>query len=240
MFLPADHATARDAMFAPLPSECDWSEASLSMQKLRAMTTDEVLDACKGVELECGKVLNLHLDSVICDQDVIHATFTAVLEADVENFNDLAWRSLIANLLDLDLDAIQGISVESGSTIVRTEVEVEPDPIVGEGVVVFDDAAGAMSALVTDDGEAMKCFRIPAVAQTGNGTLVAFAEGRTSKKCLDSTSREIMFRRSMDGGKTFGEVAIAAGNSTYPVRVAGPIPSRASLPPRLTPFISET
>ena len=105
---------------------------------------------------------------------------------------------------------------------------------------VFDDAAGAMSALVTDDGEAMKCFRIPAVAQTGNGTLVAFAEGRTSKKCLDSTSREIMFRRSMDGGKTFGEVAIAAGNSTYPVRVAGPIPSRASLPPRLTPFISET
>ena len=97
------------------------------------------------------------------------------------------------------------------------QVFAEKHADVSDGLMIFDDAASDAASKITDDGTRPGCFRIPAAAQTGNGTLIALAEARLSSGCGDNTAREIMYRRSVDGGQSFGGVAIAVGNSTYAV-----------------------
>lgn len=60
------------------------------------------------------------------------------------------------------------------------------------------------------------CFRIPAVVETNDGTLLAFAEGRRSSGCDDSGDIDTVLRRSHDGGNTWGpiEVVFDAGVDT--------------------------
>ncbi|WP_168211716.1 sialidase family protein [Ruania zhangjianzhongii] len=60
------------------------------------------------------------------------------------------------------------------------------------------------------------CFRIPAVVETNDGTLLAFAEGRRSSGCDDSGDIDTVLRRSQDGGDTWGpiEVVFDAGVDT--------------------------
>ena len=60
----------------------------------------------------------------------------------------------------------------------------------------------------------ISCYRIPSIVQTDKGTLIAFAEARHGS-CSDSNVHEIATRRSTDGGKTWSDVAFAAGNSSY-------------------------
>lgn len=66
------------------------------------------------------------------------------------------------------------------------------------------------------------CFRIPAVVETKEGTLLAFAEGRKDSGCGDSGNIDIVVRRSHDGGKTWGPVELVddAGVDT----IGGPLP----------------
>ena len=53
------------------------------------------------------------------------------------------------------------------------------------------------------------CFRIPAVVQTPEGILLAFAEGRIDS-CSDCARLGIALKRSLDGGLTWS-------NLTWPV-----------------------
>ena len=46
------------------------------------------------------------------------------------------------------------------------------------------------------------CYRIPAIINTSNGTLLAFAEGR-KLDCGDFGKVDILLRRSNDGGKNW-------------------------------------
>lgn len=66
------------------------------------------------------------------------------------------------------------------------------------------------------------CFRIPALVETNDGTLLAFAEGRRSSGCDDSGDIDTVLRRSHDGGQTWGpiEVVFDAGVDT----IGGPKP----------------
>lgn len=66
------------------------------------------------------------------------------------------------------------------------------------------------------------CFRIPAVVETQEGTLLAFAEGRKDDGCGDSGNIDTVLRRSHDGGKTWGPVELVddAGADT----IGGPLP----------------
>lgn len=52
-----------------------------------------------------------------------------------------------------------------------------------------------------------KCFRIPAIILTNNGTLLAFAEAR-KRGCNDTGDIDLVLKRSSDGGKTWGELEV--------------------------------
>ncbi|QKW10175.1 exo-alpha-sialidase [Streptomyces sp. NA04227] len=51
------------------------------------------------------------------------------------------------------------------------------------------------------------CFRIPAVVRTNDGTLLAFAEGRTND-CSDAGDIDIVVKRSEDGGRTWSGLKV--------------------------------
>ncbi|MGW0498623.1 sialidase family protein, partial [Streptomyces sp. NPDC003007] len=51
------------------------------------------------------------------------------------------------------------------------------------------------------------CFRIPAIARTTSGTLLAFAEGRVLN-CGDAADIDIVVKRSTDGGRTWGPLRV--------------------------------
>lgn len=55
--------------------------------------------------------------------------------------------------------------------------------------------------------EGYSCFRIPALVQTKTGTLLAFAEGRKND-CSDEGDIDLVLKRSTDGGKTWGKLAV--------------------------------
>ncbi|MGY0019791.1 exo-alpha-sialidase [Streptomyces sp. cg35] len=51
------------------------------------------------------------------------------------------------------------------------------------------------------------CYRIPAVVKTAEGTLLAFAEGRTND-CSDAGDIDIVVKRSEDGGRTWSPLQV--------------------------------
>ncbi|MEU2585554.1 sialidase family protein [Streptomyces avermitilis] len=60
------------------------------------------------------------------------------------------------------------------------------------------------------------CFRIPAVVQTTDGTLLAFAEGRVLN-CGDAADIDVVLKRSTDGGRTWGPLQVVneGGGDTH-------------------------
>ncbi|KOV86175.1 laminin G [Streptomyces sp. NRRL WC-3723] len=60
------------------------------------------------------------------------------------------------------------------------------------------------------------CFRIPAVVETADGTLLAFAEGRVLN-CGDAADIDIVLKRSTDGGRTWGPLQVVneGGGDTH-------------------------
>jgi sialidase-1 len=57
------------------------------------------------------------------------------------------------------------------------------------------------------------CFRIPSMITTKTGMLLAFAEGR-KKDCSDAGDIDLVLRRSVDGGKTWGPLQVVWNDST--------------------------
>jgi len=51
-------------------------------------------------------------------------------------------------------------------------------------------------------------FRIPAIVRTGDGILLAFAEGRYDRKRGDSGDIDLVLRRSFDDGKTWSDLIV--------------------------------
>ncbi len=68
--------------------------------------------------------------------------------------------------------------------------------IVRESKVVF-----------TSGQEGYKCFRIPAIIQSPNGDLLAFAEGR-KEGCSDTNDIDLVMKRSRDGGVSWSALQV--------------------------------
>lgn len=58
--------------------------------------------------------------------------------------------------------------------------------------------------------DGFKSIRIPSVVVTKSGTVLAFAEGRAAN--ADQAKNKIILKRSSDGGKTWGKVAVVASD----------------------------
>src|SRR5260221_2838839 len=58
--------------------------------------------------------------------------------------------------------------------------------------------------------DGFKSIRIPAVVVSKRGTVLAFAEGRAANS--DQAQNKILLKRSADGGRTWGPLAIIAND----------------------------
>ena len=70
--------------------------------------------------------------------------------------------------------------------------------------VLGGEPEGADVFVAGRDG--FKSVRIPSVVVTKQGTVLAFAEGRAAN--ADQAQNKIVLKRSSDGGKTFGKIAV--------------------------------
>ena len=65
------------------------------------------------------------------------------------------------------------------------------------------------------------CYRIPALVTSTKGTLLAFAEARNTI-CRDDAEIELVMKRSLDNGKTWGELQIVVDDGIH--TVGNPVP----------------
>src|SRR6187549_246320 len=61
--------------------------------------------------------------------------------------------------------------------------------------------------------EGYKCFRIPSLVVTKNGTILAIAEGRKIN-CGDAGDIDLVVKRSTDGGKVWSPLQVIWNDST--------------------------
>ena len=69
----------------------------------------------------------------------------------------------------------------------------------------MDDTENTTDVFVEHESD-INVYRIPAIVQTVNGTLLAFAEGRS--ELSDCRHKAIVLKRSMDMGKTWGDLQV--------------------------------
>lgn len=73
-------------------------------------------------------------------------------------------------------------------------------------------AAGAYTPIFARGEDGVDCYRAPALVQTSNGTLVAFAEARSACHGDHKAPRSIVCRRSFDMGANWGAISPVAGS----------------------------
>lgn len=79
----------------------------------------------------------------------------------------------------------------------------------------------AFTPVFTNGDNGYKCFRIPAIVATPDGTLLAFAEGRRNG-CNDFGNIQIVMRISRNQGKTWGPLQVVARNGD--LQAGNPVP----------------
>lgn len=76
-----------------------------------------------------------------------------------------------------------------------------------------------------EDGYAT--YRIPAIVEAADGTLIAFAEGRVTT-AADDGDVDLLARRSTDGGRTWGDLQVIADMGSDFIGNASPVVDRES------------
>jgi sialidase-1 len=73
--------------------------------------------------------------------------------------------------------------------------------------------------------EGYRCFRIPAIVTTNAGALLAFAEGRRDG-CGDTGDIDLVLKRSEDGGRSWGPLAVVWSDGTNTCGNPAPVVDR--------------
>ncbi|MEV8625941.1 LamG-like jellyroll fold domain-containing protein [Streptomyces sp. NPDC051079] len=80
-----------------------------------------------------------------------------------------------------------------------------------------DGDLGTQQVLFRSGTAGYGCFRIPTLVKTAKGSLLAFAEGRTSPSCADRGPIDIVMRRSTNDGRTWSPIRVVlSGTETDP------------------------
>ena len=58
-----------------------------------------------------------------------------------------------------------------------------------------------------NESEGYKCFRIPTILKSKNGTIIAFAEGRKNS-CSDTGDIDLVLKKSYDNGLTWSKLRV--------------------------------
>ncbi|MCI0627928.1 MAG: glycoside hydrolase [Acidobacteria bacterium] len=69
------------------------------------------------------------------------------------------------------------------------------------------------------------CFRIPALVVSGKGVILAFAEARMTN-CGDDANIDLVFKRSLDNGKTWGPLQLLQDDGAKSVNQPTPVLDR--------------
>jgi len=91
----------------------------------------------------------------------------------------------------------------------------------------FSGAVVAQADVFVSGTAGYAAFRIPAVVATGQGTLLAFAEGRVASGS-DTGNIDIVLRRSSDGGRTWGPLQVVADDGDNTCGNPAPVVDRTS------------
>ncbi|WP_051951126.1 sialidase family protein [Actinacidiphila yeochonensis] len=109
-----------------------------------------------------------------------------------------------------------GTASADGSGTATAEGSETTAPATGTATATATDsstpAAFEQSVPFTAGEDGYATYRIPAVVRTGAGTLVAFAEARASGS--DTGAIVVAAKRSTDGGRSWGPLAVVAGDGT--------------------------
>ncbi|MFC0110975.1 LamG-like jellyroll fold domain-containing protein [Kibdelosporangium aridum] len=88
-----------------------------------------------------------------------------------------------------------------------------PVPASASGVAQSSALVGVQQVLYRGGTNGYGCFRIPVLARTAEGTLLAFAEARKSPSCADRGDIDLVVRRSTNDGRTWGPIRVVTSGS---------------------------
>ncbi len=74
----------------------------------------------------------------------------------------------------------------------------------------------------TGGKEGYACYRCPTLAVSTNGTVLAFCEGRVNSH-KDEDDMDVVLKRSMDGGRTWGPLQVLANDGRNPCKNQCPV-----------------
>ncbi|MFJ9810352.1 LamG-like jellyroll fold domain-containing protein [Streptomyces sp. NPDC101158] len=87
-------------------------------------------------------------------------------------------------------------------------------PATASGAALSDaNRIGTQQILFRSGTAGYGCFRIPTLVRTKPGTLLAFAEARTSPSCADRGPIDTVVRRSTNDGRTWGPIRVVLSGS---------------------------
>ncbi|ALG08787.1 hypothetical protein AOZ06_19375 [Kibdelosporangium phytohabitans] len=88
-----------------------------------------------------------------------------------------------------------------------------PATAAASGVAPSTALVGVQQVLYRGGTAGYGCFRIPVMARTTAGTLLAFAEARKSPSCADRGDVDLVVRRSTNDGRTWGPIRVVTSGS---------------------------
>ena len=123
--------------------------------------------------------------------------------------------------------------VAAGFRAIMTAVAVVACAALAAPTSAWTSSTTQVDVFVAGDGN-YSCFRVPSIVEVGSGgTLLAFAEAR-QLSCDDQAPKDIVLRRSHDGGVTWGalqRVATGPGGSDL-AEGAAPAPALSNFTAR--------